>query len=52
MNRENREEINKKIFQVIGILDSLSKYDRLDIFSRYCSNCGSSDPSCQCSNDE
>lgn len=37
---------------VFEALDSLTDEQRLNVFSRYCTHCGSRNPRCQCMNDE
>jgi len=38
--------------QVIKLLDSMTSYERMDVFAEYCTHCGDKNPSCQCWNDE
>ena len=40
-----QEEIEK-------LLDELDGDERLEVFSKYCVECGDKDPRCQCWNDE
>ena len=37
---------------IVNLLMEFSENDRLDVFSHFCSSCGTDDPSCQCWNDE
>lgn len=44
---------NEKIISEVKlILDSLTDEQRLDIILNYCTHCGSTNPDCQCWNDE
>jgi hypothetical protein len=48
---DKRKKLLLEINKTISFLDTLND-DRLEIISRYCSHCGSSDKNCFCSNDE
>jgi hypothetical protein len=40
------------VADAVNALLGVSREDRLEIFARFCSSCGRSDPKCQCWNDE
>jgi len=42
----------RRVRRVRESLAALTNEERLDIFADYCQGCGTSDPSCQCQNDE
>lgn len=40
------------VADAVNALLGVSREDRIEIFARFCSCCGRSDPKCQCWNDE
>ncbi len=38
--------------EIAEAIADMTDEERLALFSRYCMNCGSSDPNCQCWNDD
>ncbi len=49
---ELQREASNPIQVSTEILNSLSEDERMDVISNYCRYCGSSDPNCQCWNDD
>lgn len=48
----HKEILNKLTDNTKSIIKNLSDEQRMEIFSDYCRHCGSTDPKCQCWNDE
>ena len=45
-------DATKRIEHIVGLLLLLSDEERLEVFGEFCKFCGTSDPRCQCWNDE
>lgn len=45
-------ELEARNFDTKAAMDLLTDYQRLEIMSNYCRGCGSTDPRCQCWNDD
>lgn len=41
-----------KIDRAEDLLAQLTEAERMEVFSRFCTECGAYDPECQCWNDE
>lgn len=51
--RQQRDDIAKAIREAVATpIDDMGEEQRADLFSHYCTVCGSNDPKCQCWNDE
>lgn len=44
--------IEDKIAKIHELLRELSDSKRMEVFSKYCTDCGDDNPKCQCWNDE
>ena len=52
LQAEKLEGEKEMIVKVKNILDGFTEEQRLVVFSFYCNHCGSTNPSCQCWNDD
>lgn len=52
MQRPPMEEMTDGVKEAVDLLLKLSEREREDVFARFCQECGTADPRCQCWNDE
>lgn len=52
MVEENSEQRERYVAAIAALVETLTERERVNLFSRYCKECGANDPRCQCWNDE
>ena len=52
MDAKNMTDSEVMVASVLSPMDTLTDDERLQVMARYCRDCGSEDPRCQCWNDE